>query len=355
MTFRYLYTLLALLTLVASSSCKRDDDEPIVNRDISRLYISYSEFERDPQRPKLKNLYVITAADSIELGAGAFAQGYQSNVQGGSTILFHPSARTIFQASLNTTQADTTIYSLRVGDYGALSPSGNIANARLNGVRGLVYHPSLDKLYAVRVSPDSSFVYVFNLPRGIRNYAKTSQNFQIADNRPVWDAAIVQSKMYLSRTEKDGGIDIYNNMVIQRDTLVPNVKPDIVLTIPGSENIRGMSIDTVNNMLAVADFTGTGASSVGRILIFDNFSEIAKSTGNITPTRIITGASTGLKQPVDVDLDFRKDSDYLFVADAVSKKVYRFKKTDTGDVKPDKEFVSPGNYTPISLSLDARQ
>lgn len=352
MHYKILYTLLTLCSVFLFSACEMDDDEPILNQSISRLYISFSDYNPDVQQQAVQNVRVITNSDSTVFGEGRLAAGFVSPAHGGGAIHFHPAARYVFHASSNVTAVDTNIYSLQVGETGGLKVGGKIANEKLTNIRGLVFHPSLDKLYSVRVSSDSSLVYVFNMPRGINRHIHPSQTFIIKNNRPVWDATIWQSKLYLSRSGQDGGVDIYDDLVVTRDTLLTDQEPSVALTISGTQNIRGMSVDTVNNMLAVTDFSGTGENAEGRVLIFENFSELVANSGTITPTRIIEGAKTGLKQPVDVDLDFREGSEFLYVADAVAKKVFRFKKESSGDVAPDDAYEN--GLTPVSLSLDAR-
>lgn len=350
---RFLLSIVVLFVIAVFSSCERDDDEPLQSNSISRLYVSYSDFQPDESQTQVDNISVISNADSTNFGV--INSFYRSAAKGGSTIYFHPAAQTVFQASLNTTVADTIIQTLRVGETGQVSSSNTkIPNGRLTGVRGLVFHPGMDKLYAVSVNSKGSFVNVFDRPRGISLYTKTSQRLILANNLSAWDATIVQSNLVLSRTGTNGGIDIFENIIPKRDTIFNNVSPTRSLTIEGANNIRGMSLDTVNNMLALTDFAIANNDTVGRILIFDNFSEISKASGTITPNRIITGANTLLKQPVDVDLDFRPNSKYLYVVDPASRLIHRFLKTDNGDVKPESSVPSP-NRRPISISLDARQ
>ncbi|HIY74882.1 MAG TPA: hypothetical protein H9825_01360 [Candidatus Sphingobacterium stercorigallinarum] len=352
MNNKFLYTLLTLCSVVLFVSCEMDDNEPILNQSISRLYVSYSEYNPDVQQQAVQNVRVITNSDSTVFGEGKLATSFVSPAHGGGTIHFHPAARYVFHSSSNVGRADTNIYSLQVGETGGLKVGGKIANEKLTNIRGLVFHPSLDKLYSVRVTNDSSLVYVFNLPRGINRHVHPSQTFVIAENRNIWDAAIWKSELYLSRSGENGGVDVYSELVTTRDTLLLNQEPRVALTIAGTQNIRGMSLDTVNNMLAVTDFSSAGGETKGRVLLFENFSELAASTGTISPTRVIEGATTGLQQPVDVDLDFREGSEFLYVADAQARKVFRFKKADSGDVAPDQVYEN--GLTPISLSLDAR-
>jgi hypothetical protein len=346
-------SLLVTFVVAVCSSCERDDDEPFQSSSISRLYVSYSNYQPDESQTQIDNISVISNADSSNFGL--INSFYRSAAKGGSTIYFNPSSQTVFHASINSTVTDTLIQTLRVGETGQVSSSNTkIPNGRLTGVRGLVFHPGMDKLYAVSVNSKGSFVNVFDRPRGITLYTKTSQRFILANNLTAWDATIVQSSLVLSRTGTNGGLDIFDNLITKRDSLQNNVSSTRSLTIQGANNIRGMSVDTVNNMLALTDFVVNNTDTVGRILIFDNYSEISKTSGNITPTRIITGANTLLKQPVDVDLDFRPNSKYLYVTDPASHAIYRFLKTDNGNVAPESKLES-ANRRPVSISLDARQ
>ncbi|MFZ4262609.1 hypothetical protein ACFRAE_11240 [Sphingobacterium sp. HJSM2_6] len=351
---RFYLSLLVVLVVAVFSSCERDDDEPLQSRSISRLYVSYSNFQPDESQTQIDNISVISNADSSNFGI--LNSFYRSAAKGGSTIYFHPSSQTVFHASINSTVTDTLIQTLRVGETGQVSSSNTkIPNGRLTGVRGLVFHPGMDKLYAVSVNSKGSFINIFDRPRGISSYTKTSQRYILANNLPAWDAAIVQSNLVLSRTGTNGGLDIFEDIIPKRDSVFNNVSSTRSLTVEGANNIRGMSIDTVNNMLALTDYSIINNDTVGRILIFDNFSEISKVSGNITPSRIISGANTLLKQPVDVDLDFRLNSKYLYVVDPATRYIHRFLKTDNGNIKPESSLPSANNRRPISISLDARQ
>lgn len=360
MKSRYLFVLLAIATVIGIFSCVKEDDEPEVSNEISRLYISYGDYNANSNAVKYNNIGVLPFADD----SANFAKGVVaalSDAKGGRTIYFHPSARYVFQSSRMATVADTFIYKLSVGLTGGLKSERSIPQGLLNNVRGLVFHPSLDKLYAVNVRSDSSRIYVLNLPRGLVNFAKPGQVYDFKTDNDYWDIAIVKSSVVVSKSGQNGGLEIYDNLIISRDSTIATADPSRVLTVANSSNIQGMSVDTVNNMLALTDFVqgGTDAAPTyeGRILIFDDYDAISKTNGTIQPTRIITGLKTKLLQPVDVELDFRKDSKYLYVADPESKAVYRFLKSDNGDVAPNATYqYTQGGRTlyPLGISLDAR-
>jgi 6-phosphogluconolactonase (cycloisomerase 2 family) len=84
-------------------------------------------------------------------------------------------------------------------------------------------------------------------------------------------------------------------------------------------------LDTVNNRLFVANQGGSD------ILIFDNANAM---TGNVAPTRTISGPATQLFSPVDVALD--RTRDLLYVADNAAGTIVVFANgsTATGNVTP---------------------
>ena len=365
MKLRYLFVLLAIATVIGFYSCEKDDDEPHTSNNISRLYISYSDFNENLGSTRFNNIVLLPYSDTTAAEMSVGASPFLSGARGGRTIYFNPSAQKIFQASFNTTVVDTFIYKLSIGETGALSNDrGQIRQSVLQSVRGLVFHPSLDKLYAIDNGGTNPMFYAFDRPRGLEEFRKPGQKFQFQNDIDPWDVTIVKSGLVVSKSGANGGVEIYDGLIISRDSTINSVPPSKVLSVSGTQgNIRGMSVDTVNNMMALTDFLQTGSGSnvtyQGRVLIFDDYAKISQATGTITPTRIITGALTGLKQPVDVELDFRKDSKYIYVADRNSKAVYRFLKTDNGNVAPNAtyQYKQTGRAdfsTPEGISLDAR-
>ncbi len=353
MNLKWIFGIGLLATIIGFTACKRDDDEPFVNRDFSRLYIAFSDYNPNDQGTQPVNIGVMLRSDSsnFENTTSNFMY-FESATRGGNAITFNPAAQRVFMSTINREPRDTVLQIFPVGPEGNLTNSGKIQNRHLKNVTGLVYYPSVDNLFALDNA--NSTIAVYNRPKGRDRYMKVSQRFIITDALKPWAIAIASNIVYVTRTGANGGIDIYDDVVSRKvDTLYNDVKASRRLTISGSQNIQGMSLDTVNNVLAVTDYTGSGTTAQGKILIFENFSELAKQEGTISPTRVIAGGQTGLIRPTDVELDFKKDSKYLFVADPGAKAVYRFLKTATGDAKPDAKFVY-GDSTPSGLSLDSR-
>lgn len=354
MSLRGFLGLAMLATLIGFISCERDDDEPIINRDFSRLYMSFSDYDNSGQPIKPTNIGVMLRADSSNFSDQKNFQTFISATNGASAITFNPSAQRIFLASGNNSGRDSSIQIFTVAKEGTVANSGQIINKHIRTVTGLVYYPSLDNLYAVETSQNTIIVY--NRPKGRQGIMNATHRFIIPDDEDLrpWDIAMYKNVVYVTRTGENGGVDIFENIAsVRQDTLHEDIKPTRKLRLTGSHNIRGMSLDTVNNILALTDYSGSGSTAVGRILLFENFSALADAGGTMTPSKIITGPNTGLIQPSDVELDFKSGSKYLYVSDPAAKKVFRFFASADGDEKPESEFQYRTS-TPVGLSLDSR-
>src|SRR5437660_1035835 len=103
-----------------------------------------------------------------------------------------------------------------------------------------------------------------------------------------------------------------NNTLVRFDgalTINGNVAPGA--TISGAatllSNPQYLFLDAANNRLFIANQGGSN------VLVFDNANA---HTGNVAPTRTISGPSTNLFSPMDLALD--RTRDLLYVADLTS-------------------------------------
>jgi hypothetical protein len=308
----------------------------------------------------LRNVFVIDPADSSEFTAQG-ALTYASGAKGGSIIHFSPYAKSIFQTSMNTpSYPDTTIQVLSVNENGQVAASGTIGNRLYSNVKGLVYNSFDDQLFFTNLGKgpglggDTISVFVVNRPKNYRGFAKPAYQVMLEDR--IWGMQLDSTHLYLSKTggtSEEGGVLVFKDFVdvvnAKRDTLVKDLAATYKLTVPGTTNVRGLSYSKSADILVLSDYVGEGTD--GRILIFEGFSS-HKSTGTLTPTRIISGSATKLQQPLDVAIDMREGGRYIYVADAKAKRVLRFNLEDDGNVAPDNE-LSVGN-TPQSIFLDSR-
>lgn len=358
---KYSFYIYAVLLTMVAWSCERDDDEPRKPRKpISRLYISTAEYVEGSADAKYRNIFVIDPADS-SLFTSQGALSYTSGARGGNIIHFSPFAKSVFQSSVNTAAyQDTTIQVMSVNDNGQLASSGTVGNRLFNNIKGLAYNGFDDQLFFTNLGDgpglggDTVSVFVVNRPKNYRGFAKPA--YQVVLDERVWGMQLDSTHLYLSKTGVDGGMLVFKEFVdvvnAKPDTLVEDIVPTYKLIVPGTTNIRGFSYSKEADILVLSDYVqNANVFSDARILIFENFSGYT-SNGNMTPTRIISGAATKLQQPVDVAIDTREGGKYIYVADARAKLVFRFNVSDNGDVAPDNE-LSVGN-TPYSIFLDSR-
>lgn len=353
-----LYYAFALITLALGIyACERDDAEPELEmRKFTRLYVSFEEYTA-AKNPPDTTIRLIYPADSSVF---SFNGSHRSDVKGGGTIYFSNHLNAIFQASTNQAGTnDTAIAVLNVGASGSLNNVGLPKSRYFNNVRGMAFHPQTNTLFIVNGSGPDAGVYVIDRPR----YAnREKQPFKKLKNGELtmWGAAYADDKLFASKTSAPGGIYVFNGISRKEVSEVDSVGRldyERILEIEGATNLRGLFYDTVKNVLAVVQTGSQGVVGSGRILIFDNFSSMLDQA-KITPTRVITGASTGLVAPVDVVIDSRETGVYLYVVDRVERKISRFFYTDHGNVAPDKVLDASGlkdGRTPVSITLDTRE
>ncbi|UIR55128.1 hypothetical protein LZQ00_12695 [Sphingobacterium sp. SRCM116780] len=361
-------TLLIFVLVTCLTSCVREDDDPELARiSISRLYVSFSEFQLNEALTPYNNIDIIDRADSATSFVPSLS--YNSGIKGGSGILFNPIAKYVFQSSANGSGSirDTTIQVMSINALtGAPASKGMISNGLLKNVKGLAYHYNngADNLYVSNIGEGTnpSFIYLFQSPGNFRGKAIPKQRIALGTLKP-WTMAFkgpeANADLLMSVTEGKKGIAIFGN-ILNKNPAVDSVlneqsfPPRAVLTIADQGEIRGFSYSARQDLLAVATYVTTNGTSVGKILLYEGASALLSSSADqaISPTRIISGDLTGLKRPLDVAIDNRDGAKYLYVADADTKIVSRFLITDNGNVEPNikKQYA----LTPVALSLDAR-
>ena len=357
---RLLYGIcLFFAPVVGFVACEEEEDvgPGLEIAQISRLYVSFEEYGTTDERPDT-TIRVIQPADSSVF---AFRESHLSQVQGGGAIYFNPYVKTIFQASANDGGQDTVIAAVSVQRTGLLNNAGNGIRSRYyNQVRGFVYHAATRSLLAVNGAGEGAGVYVIDNPTNT-GIQKQPYKKLVNPDLNMWGAAYQNDRLFTAKLSAPAGIYMFQNlttMPVNASDSVATLQPARTFQIEdATTDLRGLSYDTIKNVLAIAEM-GDGTLGNGRILIFENFSNIVNGSSDvIKPTRVITGPRTGLVAPVDVAMDTRAGGVYLYVADRAAKKIFRFKSTDNGDVEPDDVLdTSELGYgvTPVGLALDAR-
>lgn len=352
-------TFAVLAVIFGLYACKDDGIGPDLEiEQISRLYVSFEEYESSDEVPDT-NLRVIQPADSSVF---AFRENIVSSVEGGGAIYFNPYLRAVFQASVNASKIDTGYAVVDVvRNTGLLNNIGMMDSRYYNNVKGFVYHGPTTSLLLVNGRGADAGIYMVDQPksRSSRGDKQPWKKLRNAD-LDMWGAAFYADRLFTSKLSTPTGLYVFENITtipVRPSDSVATLNPTRTLEIRDARNLRGLSYDTIKNVMAIADFGDGETLGTGRILLFDNFSTLINGEGAITPTRVITGANTGLIEPFDVALDMREAGEYLYVADRTAQKVLRFRYTDNGNVEPDKVIDTstlPYGKKPVGLSLDAR-
>lgn len=356
-SFSLLKSILVLfIGLCVFGACKRNDDEPIVQATgLSRLYVSYTNYQTNTILDPYRNLVIFSPADSATF-TNAFV--YDSGVKGGGAVHFRAAASAIlFQGSSNGAGAvnDTTIQVMNISEFGIPGNVTNISNGILNRVRGLYYDSRIGKnnLYVTNSETPTS-VYMFNSPLNFRGYTKPRQRISLGELRP-WGLQFAGNDLLVSTNGDDKGVAFYKDITEKLDSVITDLAPTALLKVANAENISGFDYSESLDVLLMVDWSG---ADDGKIYIFENAKALlSQASGTITPTRVISGAATGLRNPIDVKIDNREGAGFVYVSDQLARKIFRFKLSDTGNATPSiaHEHRDRGVVlTPGSISLDAR-
>lgn len=323
---------------LVSVGCMRNDDEPIEpERPISRLYVSFLDYQTDETKDPYLNLSVIENANTNDLRGTLFNSG----TKGGGSVHFNPYDSRVFQGSVN----DSTVMVLSVTQVGIPQVSGFLTNENLTGIRGLYYNNNTKKLFiANSITP--SGVYVFNNPLNRRGSVKPDHYFNLNGVRP-WGIAMWEDKMLVTRTGENGGINLYDG-VSRADSLGNGLQLVSALQVEGANDLRGLFFSKEADLLLLTDFASA------QVMIFENVSTLfEQSSGVVRPTRVLRGGNTQLQGPIDVVADVREGSEFIYVADRLAKKVFRYHLSSGGNVVPE-GWIDFDGITPNGLYLDAR-
>lgn len=340
--------LVAIVVLgITLIGCVRNDDEPVIpTRPISRLYVSYGDFQTDETQDPYPTTMVVDPADSAEMRLGI--SFHAAFLRGGGGVYFSPNLGVIFQSSLG----DSTLQMLSVSANGVIGARARIMHEGLNNMRGIWYAQDSDSawVYVANVATPSS-VFVFNNAIQRNGTTRPHKRLELGSIRP-WGIAMFDDNLLVTITGDDGGVALYEN-VSQADSVEIDYTPTATLRLAGANSIRGIAYSQTLDVLVLSDLTDNG-----KIYIFENASTILVGNNDrVVPTRTITGTNTGLIQPIDVTIDDREGAMLLYVANRAATgsnnhSILRFSLSDNGNVSPQTSLALP--RTPAGIHIDAR-
>jgi len=341
-------------------ACKRNDTEPDYPvSPISRLYVSFSDIANSDTRV-YENIIVFDPADSASQFIPDPNMALNSSPKTGMGITFSPDLPQGFQVSRD----DTTIKYFSVNDAGSLSNASRSFKdtITLYSPRSIRYDSKSDQLFITNDLANNPSLSIYYNP--IRLAGQQAPRKRIQLDRQPWGIAmgmqIEQDSVILVTMQGDAkqlwGFKMHG--IATGEQFVKGA-PDYKLTINGADDLRGIAYSPQLDLLVVSDLgaaqinQGSDHSKDGKIYIIENAKQAITAGGSITPTRIITGATTTLVDPIDVAIaGLPNRNQFIYVADR-EKHILRFDIDANGDKAPNSSY-NTAPLTPEFIYLDAR-
>lgn len=339
MNVRAIYLLSLFLITTCIVACKKNDDEPILPPTrISRLYVSFSDVQTDDLAIPFKNIAVFDPADSASLSSPVY---FNSQVVEGAGIFFSPTAKRVFQGSVQ----NFTMKTFSVSLSGVLGPGTSFTDSTLTSQPDLAYDAVSTNLYVANNLTNSIHVYEKGTQRsGILKYGP-NKRFQLSA-QPRGLVLDNDSLMVLLRTSEGiNEIALLENPSKIDSGIVSFSKK---ITIPGASDLRGIAYSHKLNLLVISDVAAS------KIYFIENAREAFTQNLTVSSSESLSGALTRINQPIDVAIDDRDEKMLLYIADRAesTKSILRFKLSDRGNIAPQTGFSLP--LLPASIYLDAR-
>ena len=272
-------------------------------------------------------------------------------VIGAATLLNEPSSIWLDKASDRLYVADYNASSILVFNN-ASTINGNAAPARvisgaattLNAPYSVLYDAGSDSLYV----PDcvTNSVLIFNSASTINGNVAPSRSISGASTTlacplTVWYDA-TSDQLYVSNYDGQS-VSVFSNA----STATGNVAPSRTIT-GGNTTLSGpfpLWLDPISDQLYVGNYDSSS------ILVFNNAST---ADGNIAPSRTISGASTTLSELWGLFLDAANNRLYVMDPGAAGVLVFNSASTINGNVTPDRTITgsNTGFSYPTGIWLD---
>lgn len=330
------FVLFIMVSIFAA--CERNDDEPTLPPTrISRLYVSFSNVQRDDLAEPFKNIAIFDPSYETPLPE---PEWFESAVNVGAGITFDPFASRVFQGS----QEDSTIKSFSVNEMGVLGAGSSFIDTTLATQPDLAFDHVSTNLYVSNNTTNSIHVYEKATLRNGRT--GPNKRFELG-GQPRGITLSNDSLMIVLETTSASQVILLENPSKIDSGVVEASKR---ITIPGAADLRGIAYSEELNMLVISDVGN------GKVYIIEQAREAFTENKSVIPTRTISGMATRMKEPIDVAIDGREDRMDLYVADRGAKELFRFNLMDNGDVAPEASYSFRGNPVPIPVSIymDAR-
>ncbi|SKB68192.1 NHL repeat-containing protein [Daejeonella lutea] len=334
---RHFLAAFVILTAALFSGCTKDDNEPLLQSTVSRLYVSNADTDAS-----VMSTMVFDPADAATLDS---PDRYDTKLPDGNGIFFDPYSGTVYQVS----RQAKNIRSFTVKPDGSLTQKGSFIDDALPSAREIAFDRVRKTLYIASNSDSSLYVYV-----GIDTIAGTARATKKLklDGQP-WGIHLEDDNLFVVMDKNRVEVQLFEKASsMQVGTIVPTKK----ITIAGATRLHGITYSSTRDALILTDIgepSAPGFKTDGKIFIIETvLAKFDPKGALITPTRVISGLGTSLGNPVDVAWDSRAGKDIIYVAEKANQQILVFKFQDNGNASPQR--IATLTSFPEAIYLDAR-
>ena len=334
---RQILAVFFFISAALFSGCAKDNNEALPQSTVSRLYVSNADTDAS-----VMSTMIFDPADGATLDS---PYSFDSKLPDGNGIFFDPYSGTVFQVS----RQAKNIKTFTVNTDGTLTDKASFIDDALLSAREIAFDRGRKTLYVA--SNIDSAIYVYVGVDTISGTARANKKLKLAGQ--PWGIHLENDNLFVVIDQDRVQVQLYENA---SQLVVGTIVPTKTITVTGAKRLHGITYSSTRDALILTDIgeeSAGGYKTDGKIFIIEAaFAKFADKGAAIAPTRTISGAGTGLGNPVDIAWDTRPDKDLIYVAEKANKKILVFKFTDGGNATPGRAATL--SSSPEAIYLDAR-
>ncbi|MEJ7691393.1 hypothetical protein [Daejeonella sp.] len=330
---RHILSAFFLISAILFSGCTKDDNEPLPQSTVSRLYVSNADTDAS-----VMSTVIFDPADGATLDN---PDKFDTKLPDGNGIVFDAYSGTVFQVS----RQAKNIRTFTVKTDGSLTQKASFIDDALTSAREIAFDRVRKTLYVASNSDSALYVYVG--VDTIAGSARATKKLKLSGQ--PWGIHLQDDNLFVVMDQGRVEVQLFEKASsLQVGTVAPTKK----ITIAGAMRLHGITYSSARDALILTDIGAAASNSDGAIYIITGVAAKFTAGGPVTPTTIISGAATGLGNPVDVAWDTRIDKDLIYVAEKANKRILVFKFLDKNNVTPFRTATL--SSSPEAIYLDAR-
>jgi hypothetical protein len=324
-----------LIVVALFSGCTKDDNEPLPQSTVSRLYVSNADTDAS-----VMSTMIFDPADGAKLDS---PYRFDSKLPDGNGIFFDAYSGTVFQVS----RQAKNIKTFTVNTDGTLTNKASFIDNSLLSAREIAFDRTRKTLY-VSSNIDSA-IYVYVGVDTISGTVQANKKIKLKGGQP-WGIHLDNDNLFVVLDHDKLEVQLFENASA---LVVGTLDPTKSITITGAKRLHGITYSSSTDVLILTDIGDAASNLDGSIYIIEEATAKFTAAGaQVTPTRTISGQATDLGNPVDVAFDTRSGKNLIYVAEKANKKILVFKLTDNGNTVP--THKASLSSSPEAIYLDAR-